>query len=160
MQDQRVDLFVLKHMYGLAEAKKFDDYHSDPELTAAVQSNNILVKKNTLHSDRRKIRKVSDFGIFFGLLKGYCALSLLVFPKAFSNGGYLFSPIVLIFFMGLTICTTNMLVKCGVHTRFLSYTSIVRIALGPMGKHAGNAMLVLTQFSFSISFTVFILDTT
>ena len=39
--------------------------------------------------------KMTSFQAYFALLKAYCAINVLLLPKAFKNGGYLLSPIAL-----------------------------------------------------------------
>lgn len=35
------------------------------------------------------------FETYIAVIKGYCALMILVLPRSFANGGYVLSPIVL-----------------------------------------------------------------
>ena len=41
-------------------------------------------------------KKMTPFQAYFALLKAYCAINILLLPKAFKNGGYILSPIALI----------------------------------------------------------------
>lgn len=41
-------------------------------------------------------RKMTAFETYVALIKGYCAIIILLLPKTFSHGGYVFSPICLI----------------------------------------------------------------
>lgn len=38
---------------------------------------------------------MNAFETYIAIIKGYCALMILVLPRAFSRGGYVFSPIVM-----------------------------------------------------------------
>lgn len=40
-------------------------------------------------------KKMNAFETYIALIKGYCALMILVLPRAFGRGGYVFSPIVM-----------------------------------------------------------------
>lgn len=44
-----------------------------------------------------KSEKMSRMQTFFAMLKSYCAINVLLTPKSFENGGYLLSPIALVF---------------------------------------------------------------
>lgn len=44
-----------------------------------------------------KSEKMSRMQTFFAMLKCYCAINVLLTPKSFANGGFLLSPIALIF---------------------------------------------------------------
>ena len=44
----------------------------------------------------KMIDKLSPLQTFLALVKGYCAIVILLIPKAFMNGGYVFSPVVLL----------------------------------------------------------------
>ena len=45
---------------------------------------------------RKKVKKMNNVQTFFALCKNYCAINILLTPKAFTNGGYIVSPIVMI----------------------------------------------------------------
>lgn len=42
-----------------------------------------------------KGKKMNAFETYIAIIKGYCALMILVLPRAFGRGGYVFSPIVM-----------------------------------------------------------------
>ena len=42
--------------------------------------------------EEKKEARLTPFGTFITLIKGYCCLTLLLVPKAYANGGYIFSP--------------------------------------------------------------------
>jgi hypothetical protein len=48
-----------------------------------------------------KTEKMNKVQTFFALCKCYCAINVLLTPKAFKNGGYMFSPISLFIAAGL-----------------------------------------------------------
>lgn len=43
-----------------------------------------------------KTPKLSPFEAYIALIKGYCAMTILMLPKAFANGGWLASLVFLI----------------------------------------------------------------
>lgn len=44
-----------------------------------------------------KRNKMGSWQTFFALIKGYTTLNLFMLPIGFKNGGWLFSPLILIF---------------------------------------------------------------
>ena len=57
-----------------------------------------------------KVKKQGLLKTFFTLIKGFIGTGILFLPKGFENGGYLFSPIALLFAGALTCyCTTKLL---------------------------------------------------
>ena len=42
-------------------------------------------------SDKPELKKMGTFQTFIGMIKSYCAINLLLLPKAFANGGYALS---------------------------------------------------------------------
>ena len=42
------------------------------------------------------MKKMGTVKTFFAVLKGYCAINVLLLPCSFANGGYLLSPIAMI----------------------------------------------------------------
>jgi hypothetical protein len=40
--------------------------------------------------------KMTPVQAFFAILKAYCVINILLLPKAFQNGGYILSPIVVV----------------------------------------------------------------
>ena len=95
---------------------------------------------------------------FAAILKGYCAVAILTIPRAFLNGGYIFSPLILLCSAFLSSYTTCHLINSGLRTRVFNYSSIMQLALGKKGKVIADVMLMLTQLSFAISYVSFIYD--
>ena len=84
VRELNLDLFILKHLYGLSKAKKLDQYPEMsfyPDMLEADQT--MIQQKASLRKDQENIEKIGPVGTFFAILKGYCCLSMLVIPKAF-----------------------------------------------------------------------------
>ena len=45
---------------------------------------------------KSKSQKMNKFQSFFALCKLYCAINVLLVPKAFKNAGYLASPLIVL----------------------------------------------------------------
>jgi len=92
------------------------------------------------------------------ILKGYTCVTLLLVPKAFANGGYLFSPLVLLASFFVTTMCALKLVSAGLNQGVYSYSEIVLNTLGPKARCSVDVMIMLTEFSLTLSYMVFIIE--
>lgn len=81
---------------------------------------------------------------------------MLILPKSFVNGGYVFSPLCIAASSALTTYCAVKLVQAGLQTRLMSYSLIGQRALGSQARKLIDVMLMLTQFSFTISQITFV----
>ena len=75
-------------------------------------------------------RKLSACETYIALIKGYSVLALLVTPRAFANGGYIFVAAIEIFSAILTTYCIMKLVDVGLYYDSFSYSSVVQKAFG------------------------------
>ena len=68
------------------------------EADAACKHAVVKIKDSKGHVVKKKLKteKMDSVQAFFSLCKCYCSINVLLTPKAFKNGGYIFSPIALI----------------------------------------------------------------
>lgn len=85
------------------------------------------------------------------IIKGYCAVSILMMPVSFFNGGFVASPVTLLVAGFITLLCVNKLIECGLHYECYSFPKICELALGTVGKRMIDLMICLTQFSFAAS---------
>ena len=105
-----------------------------------------------------KSEKMNRIQTFFALLKSYCAINVLLTPKSFANGGFLLSPIALIFAcIFQTICAIK-LSQCGLKVKKISYPDIVKKAMGKKCKSFLEIALAVVQFQFTIAQLSFIIE--
>ena len=72
---------------------KYDRLPAELGITKRV----VEVRIDDDHVEKRiKNEKMDSVQTFFAICKCYCAINVLVTPKSFRNGGYLFTPISLI----------------------------------------------------------------
>jgi hypothetical protein len=57
----------------------------------------LIEKKNAVAHQTAKIQKMTAFQTYIAVIKGYCGACVLFTPKAYANGGWLFSTFALIF---------------------------------------------------------------
>lgn len=101
------------------------------------------------------VKKLSNFMVFFTLLKGFIATGVLFLPNGFYNGGWVFSTCVLIFSMILTLICINLLMNVA-EKHPGSYSDLGRKSMGRCGKYLCDLTLALSQTGFVIGHIVFI----
>lgn len=88
-------------------------------------------------------------------MKSFIGSGILFLPKAFSNGGFAFSSVVMLLMALLTQFTIMRLVRCRqlVHG---SYSHIGHVAAGTWAKYAVDIALCLSQSGFCCVYVAFI----
>lgn len=76
---------------------------------------------------------------------------VLILPKSFMNGGYIASPITLVFSSTLTTICALKLVEAGLKVNVFDFSAIGEKALGKIGRITIDMILMITYFSFLIS---------
>lgn len=122
-------------------------YYQDDQLLDQTFVN----QKKALRSETKKMRKIGVWETYFALLKGYCALVIIILPKAFLSGGYLFSAFCIMLSGIITTKCAIKLVDCGLKTKLMCYPSISKLAMGKNFRTLVEVMIALTQYSFTIS---------
>lgn len=101
-----------------------------------------------LHSysfvEKKEGAKMSAFETYIAVIKGYCALMILVLPRAFVRGGYLASPLILGISGALQAYCALKLVRAGQALNLPSYSLITLKALGPTAKCFLDFMIAST----------------
>lgn len=103
-------------------------------------------------------QKLTPFETYIALIKGYCCLSVLLVPKAFTNGGWGLSSIFMVFSGLISLWACNKLVETGLATRIYSYPLVVEKILGKKSRLVLEIAIVLTQFSFAISHVIYLFE--
>lgn len=88
-------------------------------------------------------------------MKGFVCTGILYLPKAFFNGGWLFSSIAMFFSFGLTYwcCMRLMDIREKVGG---SYSDIGYAAMGNPGKYLVDVALIVSQTGFVVAYVAFI----
>ena len=103
-------------------------------------------------------RKMSWGETFVALLKGYCAITILVMPKGFQTGGWAAASVFEAVAAVLTIICAVKLISVGLKEGVYSYSLIAEKAFGSKGRAFLDIMIASTQFSFTISYFSFIVQ--
>ena len=93
-----------------------------------------------------QIKKMGPVKTLFAILKAYCAINVLLLPRAFANGGYLLSPIAMMsacFFEAL--CAAR-LTQVAHQYQIFSYPLLMKRALGDKGLYVGRICLALAHW--------------
>ena len=88
---------------------------------------------------------------FFALCKLYCAINVLLVPKAFANGGYLASPIIVLISCSFQSACAIRLTHVGNYTGKINYPDIVNVVFGKCGKRFIEVSLAMVHFQFTIA---------
>mmetsp|Transcript_12477 Transcript_12477/g.20973 ORF Transcript_12477/g.20973 Transcript_12477/m.20973 type:complete len:217 (+) Transcript_12477:520-1170(+) len=115
----------------------------------------LFKQKKIIESQTKVIQKMSWFQTYVALVKGYCGACILFTPKAFANGGYLFSPIALCISGLLTSICAAKLIQLGQRYDCFCYSAIVKKCFGQQGRILLDIMIFCTQYSFTISSIVY-----
>ncbi len=84
MDEFKLDAYITRHMYGISKPDKEDDFLESSFYPGMQERDMTFMKqKATFKKDSDKIKKIGALGTYFAILKGYCALSILIIPKAF-----------------------------------------------------------------------------
>ena len=169
LDTQQADKYISTHLYGaIADMHNADvsmDDASDLLSTSAAalvkDLSTTFEKRATIEKivvDNKIKRKLSPFETYIALLKGYCAIAILIMPKAFVNGGWAASALLEVAAALITTICAAKLVQAGLMLKMYSYSLIVEKALGTKGRVALDFMIAATQFGFTVSHIVFIVE--
>ena len=170
MNEIEADRYMSTHLYGaIAEVHNADvsiEDASDIFNTSArsllldISASNTFEKRKWIHEQEinQVKQKMSPKETYVALLKGYCAITILMMPKAFLNGGWAASAAMQIGSAVITTVCAIKLVQAGLKYKLYSYSLIVEKALGTKGRVALDIMISATQFSFTISHITFIVE--
>ena len=109
-------------------------------------------------SFKHNIPKLTNFRAFFALLKAYVAISILLTPRAFVNGGYVMSPFALIFAtLCESLCTYRM-ASVALDLEVYSYPLLMERAIGSKGLVLAHIFLAIAHWQFTVGQTTFALE--
>lgn len=160
--EQSVDAFMATHLYGamtnLGEELSPDDIDDFLNTSQSAMNVSFVRKVKRYNQQAEKVKKLSNFETYIALIKGYCVLSVLLIPKAFSNGGWGISAIFLVTSGYFSLMACLKLVDVGLQLNLYSYPLAVEKALGKNARIFIDIAISLTQFSFAISHVTFLIE--
>lgn len=151
------------HLYGaitnLGEDVDKEDLQDIMNTTSGREMNMSFNRKVQRYAKQaEKVKKLSNFDTYIALIKGYCVLSVLLIPKAFSNGGWGVASIFLVSAGAISCVACLKLVDVGLKLNLYSYPLAVEKALGKNARLFIDVAISLTQFAFAISHVAFLLQ--
>lgn len=164
LNEYNADAFISTHLYGVmndVSMVDIDDCEKEDALNTSVQllSATFVGRVKRFNRQREQVtNRLTASETFFAILKGYCGLSILMTPKAFSNGGWGASGIFMITSGILSLMAVRMLVEAGLATKLYSYPLIVEKILGPKSRVMLEITIAMTQYAFAVSHIVFLIS--
>ncbi|KAF2098942.1 transmembrane amino acid transporter [Rhizodiscina lignyota] len=171
--EQRPQLFTSNFieflsLYGHFAGEDLEDDEADGYFSSDTYGESILDEDQEATEEtglirtpmRRKRRKdnkapgATATGAAMMLLKSFVGTGVLFLPKAFLNGGMLFSTLVLLFVAALSYYCFILLVTTRIHHTY-SFGGMGEKLYGPWLRHMINASLVISQIGFSSAYIVF-----
>jgi proton-coupled amino acid transporter len=115
--------YVAKRMWGrLAKANVEDSDSDDGEvLLQKTPNTKRRIKEEVIKTD---IKKLNALLTYFTLFKGFVCTGVIYAPKAFLNGGFVFTSVVLIISSVITTICALMLVEVKKVTGLTSFSEI------------------------------------
>lgn len=145
-----------------------DDFTTDEEATPSEaedgqpDENSPLVRRPRHHLRRRSSRALkpgdaSTPKTFFTLLKAFIGTGIMFLPKAFNNGGILFSSLCLLLVAAISMWAFHLLLKCRTAVGG-SYGDIGEAIAGQRMRNVILASITLSQLGFVCTGLVFVAD--
>lgn len=161
-------LSLYGHFAGedLEEDDEADDYYSSDTYGESVfgdeeqPTEESALLRSSSRRKRRKDKKVpgaTATGAAMMLLKSFVGTGVLFLPKAFLNGGMLFSTLVLLFVSALSYYCFILLVTTRIHHSY-SFGEMGEKLYGTWLRRMINASLVISQIGFSSAYIVFVAE--
>lgn len=129
-----------------------------------TETSPLVRRRRPPHPMRRKSSKVlrqqgdaSTPKTFFTLLKAFIGTGIMFLPKAFNNGGILFSSLCLIFVAAISMWAFHLLLKCRTAVGG-SYGDIGEAIAGTKMRNVILASITLSQLGFVCTGLVFVAD--
>ena len=96
---------------------------------------------------------------FFAIIKAYTTLNIFFLPIGFKNGGWLFSPIVLVIACFFETTCAVKVIQVAKKLEIYKYPDIVHYVLGTTYYHVFSVGLALLGFSFTLAPLAFFINT-
>lgn len=149
-------------LYGsFAGEDLFDDDDDDDDESAIDEESGpserqpLLRRQSKRHARRIKAGDAGRVKTFFTLLKAFIGTGIMFLPKAFKNGGILFSSITLITVSIVTTICFRLLLKCRTKYGGGGYGELGGLVFGPKMRSLILCSITLSQLGFVCSGLIF-----
>ena len=102
--------------------------------------------------------KLNAIQTYLTLLKGFIAIGCLYLPKAYLDGGLVFSTVSMTASALLIMYCAHLLIDSRKELNAQTYSELGLVALGPLGKILIDLTLALSQMGFVCAYVYFIQD--
>lgn len=113
------------------------------------------VQKNAGDNDEVKRDRMGSVVTYFALIKGYTTMSLFTMPIGFKYGGWLFSPLILLFVCFFETTMAIRLSWVANHIKIYHYPEIVEYAFGRGVRLFFDIVVAVLHFSFCFAMLAF-----
>ena len=117
--------YVAKRKHGRIGNANVDDSDSpdefDPDLVNKTPNTVRRVKEDKIKSE---IKKLGPVGTFLTLIKGFVCMGVLYLPKAFINGGWVMTTLMLVLEAIVTCYCAILLIEVRATTNLTNYSQI------------------------------------
>lgn len=132
-----------------------EEEEEQPETTGPAETRPLLSRRKTSRYARK-----GDAGTaktFFTTLKAFVGTGIMFLPKAFKNGGILFSSVTMLVVAGVSMIAFHLLLQC--RARYGgSYGDLGREIVGPRMRAVILGSIALSQLGFVCAGLVFVAD--
>ena len=146
---------VLSRVGGRADDDDDDDEEGEEQ---DVEDEEQLTPSAASKSPRRRGKLTTNRQAFFTMIKAIVGSGLLFLPRAFVDGGIVFSAVCECFIAVLTALCIMLVVNARGHTS-LSFAEMGEMAGGTFGRLAVQGSLIAFQLGLVVAYFIFVADT-
>ena len=114
-----------------------------------------IVKKRAQDPESTKRDRMGSLTTYFAIIKGYTTMSIFTMPIGFKYGGWLFSPLILIFVCFFETTMAIRLAQVANTVKIYRYPDLVEFAFGPSIRVIFQIVVAILHFSFTITMLAF-----
>lgn len=148
-------------LYGTFAGEDLEDSDDDEAIEDTDEDDDAPTERRPLLERRRSTRQTQkgDAGrtkTFFTLLKAFIGTGIMFLPKAFNNGGILFSSMTLITVAAVTTVAFHLLLQCRQIHGKSGYGELGQVIGGPKMRAVILTSVTISQLGFVCSGTIFV----
>ena len=135
------------------EPEDLIDSEEDPMLDVAAKSEKRRSKiaKRVKEPEGTKRNRMNACMTYFAIMNGYTTMALFTLPIGFRYGGWLFSPLVLIFCCFTETFAAIRLIQAARVAEIYSYTDLVEFSLGKTYKYFFQIFVATLHFGYTLA---------
>ena len=129
-------MYVEKRRFGRMGKARVEDSDDEDDALDPDLANKTPVTKRRIKEEKvkKEVKKLGTMASFLTLFKGFVCTGILYLPKAFINGGYLITMIMMVLSAVLTIYCATLLLAVRKKTGVSNYTELGQTTYGKYGR--------------------------